>query len=527
MDKGDRISILLVDDDEDFRHLIRDAIQDARIENPVYEVSSGKEALDFLYRRGVYADAPRPGLIYLDIMMPGLTGQEVLRELRGDVEFSDIPVVMMTSLEDDRQKEMAARNGANSFTLKPTHPIEFLKTVNQITDYWVSIHKRPEITGGAGIREKGVRTGKGKTKRRPSTIKTEGELHSFGDQLKFALGLSGIGISIIDLEGRWLSWSEFSEKNFDQREEVIGKQPSNPIQLEEAEFKKVMHSVERKGIYHGEVELSTNDGSKGWSQLTVTKLFDRKDAHVGFLCITKDRAEERESGERPSENIGEMEGFIYTLCHDLKTPLCAIEGYSSLLREDYEDKIDEEGRHYLNRITNNTARMANLIDQLKEYSNVTKATAPYEEIDLSEVVREALANINDHMEGKKVTCTINHLPTVYGERNKMIQVFNHLLESSIKFSQNENPTIEIDCEEEGRMYQVSIKQDVQGMEMEDRDEVLQMVQCLSGGPNYFAGGLGLAIVRKIVEDHGGNVWAESKQREGSAFCFTLPKGTKV
>ena len=144
MDREDGISILLVDDDEDCRLLIRDAITDGRVENPVYEVSSGEEALDFLYRRGGYTDAPRPGLIYLDIMMPGLSGQEVLKELRSKEEFSEIPIVMMTSLEDDREKEMAAKNGANSYTVKPKDPLEFMKTVMEATDYWINIHRRPE-----------------------------------------------------------------------------------------------------------------------------------------------------------------------------------------------------------------------------------------------------------------------------------------------------------------------------------------------------------------------------------------------
>ena len=150
----DGVNILLVDDDEDCRLLIKDAIMDGRIDIPVYEVGSGEEALDFLYRRGVYADAPRPGLIYLDIMMPGLSGQEVLRELRGNGEFSDIPVVMMTSLEDDQEKEMAAKNGANSYTVKPKDPLEFMKTVMEATDYWINIHKRPERAGETGLAEK-------------------------------------------------------------------------------------------------------------------------------------------------------------------------------------------------------------------------------------------------------------------------------------------------------------------------------------------------------------------------------------
>ena len=145
----DGVNILLVDDDEDCRLLIKDAIMDGKIGIQIYEVGSGEEALDFLYRRGVYADAPRPGLIYLDIMMPGITGQEVLKTLRSNREFSDVPIVMMTSLEDDEEKEMAAKNGANSYVVKPNIH-KFMKTVTEVTDYWIKIHKRPERSGEGG-----------------------------------------------------------------------------------------------------------------------------------------------------------------------------------------------------------------------------------------------------------------------------------------------------------------------------------------------------------------------------------------
>lgn len=162
MDERNRVGILLVDDDGDCRLLIKDAIVNARIEDPVYEVSSGEEALDFLYRRGGCAGAPRPGLIYLDIVLPNLSGQEVLRELRSKEEFSDIPIVIMTSLEDDKEKEMAAKNGANSYMVKSQDPLEFMRNVMVATDYWIRIHRRPVKIREAGIRGKKDETGNNK-----------------------------------------------------------------------------------------------------------------------------------------------------------------------------------------------------------------------------------------------------------------------------------------------------------------------------------------------------------------------------
>ena len=138
------VTILLVDDDEDCRQLIRDAIEQGKLDNPVYEVESGEEALAFLKRQGQHSDAPRPGLVYLDIEMPGIGGQETLRRIRQDPRFADMAVVMMTGVTDDDQKRLAMANGANSYTNKPTDAMTFIQTVLTSTNYWVRIHQFPK-----------------------------------------------------------------------------------------------------------------------------------------------------------------------------------------------------------------------------------------------------------------------------------------------------------------------------------------------------------------------------------------------
>lgn len=137
------VTILLVDDDPDCRQLIRDAMEAARIDNPVFEVASGEEALAFLKQQGRFAGAARPGLIFLDIEMPGLDGQQTLEAIRSDPRHSDIAVVMMTGVTDDEQKRRAMRHGANSYTNKPTDAAAFIQTVMQSANYWLRIHQFP------------------------------------------------------------------------------------------------------------------------------------------------------------------------------------------------------------------------------------------------------------------------------------------------------------------------------------------------------------------------------------------------
>jgi len=141
--KNDLIGILLVDDDEDCRMLAKDALRMGNILNEVYEVGSAEEALDFLHQRGSYTWAPTVGLVYLDIQMPGMSGQELLKVLRTDETLKNLPIVMMTNLCDDREKEAAARAGANSYTIKPSDPEQYIHTVIEATHYWIGIHQAP------------------------------------------------------------------------------------------------------------------------------------------------------------------------------------------------------------------------------------------------------------------------------------------------------------------------------------------------------------------------------------------------
>jgi CheY-like chemotaxis protein len=110
----------------------------------VYEAANGAEALDYLYQRGRFVGVPRPGLVYMDIEMPGMDGQETLRQIRENADFREIPVVMMTGVSDEQQMKLAAANGANSYTIKPANAEQFLRTVLASTDYWLSIHQSPQ-----------------------------------------------------------------------------------------------------------------------------------------------------------------------------------------------------------------------------------------------------------------------------------------------------------------------------------------------------------------------------------------------
>lgn len=138
------VTILLVDDDPDCRMLVKDAIADSKVRNRVFEVGNAEEALQFLRREANFADAPQPGLIYLDIEMPGLNGIDLLKKIKEDPNLRHITVVMMTGVSDDEQLRNAAAAGANSYTIKPANAEQFLRTVIDSANYWLTIHQYPD-----------------------------------------------------------------------------------------------------------------------------------------------------------------------------------------------------------------------------------------------------------------------------------------------------------------------------------------------------------------------------------------------
>lgn len=135
-----KVTVLLVDDDPDCRALVRDAILRTGLPVRIRGAAGGQEALDYLRRS---PPGLRPGLIYLDIEMPGLSGQEVLQAIKSDESLADIPVVMLTGLDDEEQVRQATSHGANSYTIKPMDPATFMQFMRDATRYWLEANRAP------------------------------------------------------------------------------------------------------------------------------------------------------------------------------------------------------------------------------------------------------------------------------------------------------------------------------------------------------------------------------------------------
>lgn len=224
------------------------------------------------------------------------------------------------------------------------------------------------------------------------------------------------------------------------------------------------------------------------------------------------------------EKIKEMDDFLHVVSHDLKEPLRGINAYAGFLLEDYSERLDEEGKRYLNALRSSTLRMHHLIRDLLTLASVTRKGSARTEVDLAEVLEEVLRDLEFSIQQKRAEIRINStLPTVYCDPTQMLEVFKNLLSNAIKFNEATPPVVEVTAWEEGEVHRVSIKDNGIGIDSRYLEQIFRLFERLHRQEEFEGTGAGLAICKKMVEGNGGKIWVESEPKEGSTFFFTLPK----
>ena len=243
--------------------------------------------------------------------------------------------------------------------------------------------------------------------------------------------------------------------------------------------------------------------------------------------IRMNRDLERRVEERTSQmhaTIRELEAFSYSVSHDLRAPLRAIDGFSKMLQEDYEEKLGEEGRRVLGVIRHNTVNMGQLIDGLLAFSRLGRQQMGNDVINMTELARDAMREVTGGEERKDIQFTVGELPSAKGDRLLLRQVFINLLSNAMKFTRNRQPAlIEVGGESAGEQNTFFVRDNGAGFDMRYKDKLFGVFQRLHGANEFEGTGLGLAIVQRVVTRHGGRVWAEGALDKGATLFFSLPK----
>ena len=227
---------------------------------------------------------------------------------------------------------------------------------------------------------------------------------------------------------------------------------------------------------------------------------------------------------RVAERTAELEAFSYSVSHDLRTPLRAIDGFSRVLQEDHAGQLDSECRRLIEVIRRNAERMGTLIDDLLALCGIGRGELNLTEIQMSELAREAFEELEPEVPERTLQLDIEALPAAYGDRSMMRQVFVNLLSNAVKFTRpTPSPRIEIGHEQKDGEEIYYVRDNGVGFDGQYGHKLFGVFERLHPATEFEGTGVGLAIVHRIIQRHGGHVWAEGQPNRGASVFFTIPR----
>ena len=250
-----------------------------------------------------------------------------------------------------------------------------------------------------------------------------------------------------------------------------------------------------------------------------------------FIDVTElKRLEEslREQSKDLELTNEKLEEFSHVVSHDLKEPLRTIETFSGFLLEDYADRLDEEGVDYLNTLRRTSSRMRQLINDLLSLARVSVDVATFERINAQRLLEEIQEDLDARLRGVNLQVA-DDLPAVRGSRVRIGELFSNLIVNAIKYNDKALPTVRVGWSEDGRgdMVTFCIEDNGIGIEARYQERIFGIFEKLNPREDYEGTGAGLAICKRIVEEHGGRIWVQSEVGKGSTFFFTIPRAREV
>jgi len=334
-----------------------------------------------------------------------------------------------------------------------------------------------------------------------------------------------------DMEGRVTSWNGGAVRVFGySEEEAMGRHIAfvYPEGHDEVLRDRVVRPLLEKGRHETEVVLERKSGESFPAFLSLSLLYDEKgapDGMVGYavdISELKKREEElRRLAERLEASNRELESFSYSVSHDLRAPLRAIDGFSQALVEDYAERLDGVALDYLGRIRNGAQRLGVLIDDLLELSRVNRGELQLETVDLTAMARSVLAELRAGDPERQVEVELDPGMNAIGDPRLLRVVVANLLGNAWKFTSKESePRIRFGVKEgaEGTFY---VRDNGVGFDMRHAGKLFGAFQRLHRASEFPGTGVGLATVQRIVHRHGGRVWAEAEPGKGAVFYFSL------
>jgi PAS domain S-box-containing protein len=475
-------------------------------------VNSGEAAIS-------KARETQPDLVLMDIQLKGdMDGIEAATKIH---QQFNIPIIFLTAYADPTTLQRAKVAEPFGYLLKPFEERELKSTIEMA----LNKHSRDTYY---------------------KTSLTDALLQSEERFRLFVESVSDYAMYMINKDGQIVSWNPGAERLTGySANEVLGKDFSfifPPELIEAGEPKRELELAARMGRSEAEGWRIRKNGTRFWVNGTTTAIKDLDGNLRGFAKITRDftaqkRAEEKihQLNESLEQRVKErtaqleaankqLESFSYSVSHDLRAPLRAIDGFSGIVLEDYSDQLSEEPKKLLSEIRENATRMGRLIDDLLSFSRFSRKEIKIQKVEMRPIVEQALAALRMDQKGRQIEIVIGDLPEAYVDPTLFKQVYINLLSNAIKYSKRQQEArIEIGSyadSSKGVVY--FVKDNGAGFNMKYVNKLFGVFQRLHTDDEFEGTGVGLAIVRNIIERSGGDIWAESEVNKGSTFYFTIP-----
>ncbi|MDV6332790.1 sensor histidine kinase [Asticcacaulis sp. 201] len=339
------------------------------------------------------------------------------------------------------------------------------------------------------------------------------------------------GIITIDDHNRIQSFNPACETLFGYTsDEVVGQPVSllmpNPTYAEHDHY--ILQYV---GTAAGgrEVMARRRDGSEFSADLSVSAFEISGRRHYTGIIRDITKAKQAEEArqkllKRLTDSNTELERFAYVASHDMQEPLRMVINFSQVIRNDYDDKLDDDGREYLKIIGDAAARMRDMVQDLLEYARLDKEVARFAPVDLRAELAHVLKNLRALTRESQAIITYDDLPVVEGSGVQLMRLMQNLISNAIKYQRPRRlPVVHVGCQDRGDHWEISVRDNGMGVDQPFINQIFEPFRRLHSWDNIPGTGLGLSVCRKIAETHGGHIWAVSEPDVGSTFFFTLPK----
>jgi PAS domain S-box-containing protein len=358
--------------------------------------------------------------------------------------------------------------------------------------------------------------------------RAEQALHESEERFRLLVeSVRDYAIFMLDPAGRVASWNAGAEaiKGY-AAEEILGQHFSvfyTPEDVASGKPQRQLDAAAREGRMEDEGWRVRKDGNRFWADTIITAIRDPVGTLIAYGKVTRDLTVRRRIEEQLAQSNSELERFSYSVSHDLRAPLRAINGYAQAVLEDYGAALDAEGKRFLGIIRDSAKRGGELIDALLNFSRLGRQPLSLEPVDLTELARGVVDELRRSAGVEGIDVVVDPLPPTRGDRTLLRQVLANVIGNAFKFTRGRpHPQIEIGARREGPAVVYFVRDNGVGFDMRYADKLFGVFQRLHRADEFEGTGVGLALTQRIVQRHGGRIWADGKVDGGATFFFTLP-----